>query len=64
MERASHELFKKLITFESMGQRDEFLAFGRSVIESIPTKVDDMIIKAQGEYRPYFVDHQVDFLKP
>lgn len=64
VESASHELFKKLITFESMGQRDEFLAFGRSVIESIPTKVDDMIIKAQGEYRPYFVDHQVDFLKP
>lgn len=62
VQSASHELYRKLITFQSLGQRDEFLAFGRSVIGSIPDSVDAQILKAQGEYRPYFIDHQVDFL--
>jgi hypothetical protein len=63
VESASHDLFRKLITLQSLGQKDEFVSFGRSLIESIPDSVDQMILKAQGQYRPYFVDHQVDFLK-
>ena len=59
IEKASHDLWKKLITFESLGQKDEFVAFGNSVIESIPDSVDSMILKAQGDYRPYFVDHHL-----
>ena len=62
VESASHELYRKLITYQSLGQRDEFLAFGNSVISSIPQSIDAQILKAQGEYRPYFIDHQVDFL--
>jgi hypothetical protein len=45
----------------SLGQHDEFTAFGRSVIQSIPDGLEAQILKAQGEYRPYFIDHQVDF---
>lgn len=62
VQSASHDLYRKLITFQSLGQRDEFLAFGNSVIQSIPDAIDAKILKAQGEYRPYFIDHQVDFL--
>lgn len=63
VESASHELYRKLITFQSLGQRDDFLNFGKSVIESIPEGVDSMILEAQGNARPYYIDHQVDFLR-
>lgn len=59
IETASHDLWKKLISFQAAGQVDAFLAFGNQVIQAIPPEVDQMILKAQGDYRPYFVDHQL-----
>ena len=56
IETASSELWRKLITFESLGQKEEFLAFGNGVIEAIPEEVDGMIMASHGDTRPYFIE--------
>jgi len=56
IEKSSHDLWRKLITFEAAGAKDDFLAFGNAIIEAIPDDVDKMIMDAQGDARPYFID--------
>jgi hypothetical protein len=60
IEAASTALWKKLITFQSLGQKEQFLAFGNAVIEAIPDDVDAMILAAQGDSRPYFIERRLE----
>ena len=59
IEQSSHDLWKKLITFEAAGAKDEFLKFGNSIIGAIPDDVDKMILESQGNARPYFIDRHL-----
>lgn len=59
IETASTDLWRKLITFESLGQKEEFLAFGNAMIEAIPEDVDALIMASHGDTRPYFIQRRL-----